>query len=209
MEKTVYPPVIIAIDIEARGMGMFQHGIMSIGVCVGSAIEDRVLEKRRFDMRPLDGQSLEPRCWEEFWCKNQKQYAALTANAKDAMEQIVAFRNFINYWDDSAPSTYLVCDNPAFDFAFINYYLDRAMLPALSYTMDAQYRPLHDSDSYGRGVLKKPASDQWISNTELLQVIGQGASPIDLNSHDHMPENDAEVIYHLHLRALIVNSSWP
>ena len=59
--------VIIAIDIEARGQGPVTHGIISIGVCVGNSSREEVIEKRRFDLLPLPGQSIEKRCFDE--CK--------------------------------------------------------------------------------------------------------------------------------------------
>lgn len=71
--------------------------------------------------------------------------------------------------------------------------------------MDAQYRPIYDSDSYGRGVLKLGADLQCMSNQELIRMVG-GSDHIALDAHDHMPENDAGVIYLLHLQALKFNS---
>lgn len=47
---------IFAIDIETRGQGPHSHGIISIGVCVGSAGREEVLEKVRFDLKPFPHQ---------------------------------------------------------------------------------------------------------------------------------------------------------
>lgn len=199
--------VILAIDIESRGQGPSSNGIMSIGVCVGSGNEERVFEKKRFDMLPLDGQVMEARCYDEFWSKNKPQFDALTKNAVDPMRQIQAFRELVNRWDSVCPNLYIVADNPAFDIGMINYYLDRAFLPTLTYkvTPDGklEYRNVHDADSYGRAILHQGIDDPWLSNASLLKVVGPLARGVDETLHNHMPENDAEFIYRLHLHAMM------
>lgn len=202
--------VIFAIDIESRGQGPASHGIMSIGVCIGSGLEERVFEKQRFDMLPMQGQMMEPRCYDEFWSKNKPQFDALTKNASDAMMQIRKFRELVNRWDSVCPSLYIVADNPAFDIGMINYYLDRASLPTLTYKITDQgkleYRNVHDADSYGRALLHQGINDQWMSNAALLKVVGPLAAGVDETLHNHMPENDAEFIYRLHLQAMMFAS---
>lgn len=170
------PPLIFAFDIEARGQGPARHGILSIGVCVGDA-EGKVLEKRRFDLRPLPGQGMERRCLEEFWSQHKELYETLTQDARDPLVQMNEFRALLDRWDAQA-DLYLVCDNPAFDGGMLNYYLDVAQLPTLHYRMRGgrlEYRNVHDADSYGRGRMHA--------------------------SFEHLPENDAELIYRLHVAA--------
>lgn len=194
--------VIFSFDVEARGQGPMRHGILSIGVCVGDAATERVLEKARFDFRPLSpNQSFEQRSLDEFWSKNESLRETLERNAKDAIQQTIAFRQLLDKWD-SAADVYLVCDNPAFDATFINYYLDMANLPKLLYKGYSQngkleYRSVHDADSYGRGYFKQGIDEVWFSNADAAKEWGASAE-----GHDHMPENDAEVIYRLHRAAL-------
>lgn len=193
MEKS---RVIFAIDIESRGRGCWQHGIISIGVCVGRADKEEVLAKTRFDMLPLSHQSMEPRCKREFWDKHPEQYKALTKNAKPAKEQIHAFRALLDKYDTDYDELYIVCDNPGFDFGMINFYLDLHDLLTLDYSIDGSYRCVHDADSYGRGLLQYKANQPWLDNTYLQAVTG--AIHINLKDHNHLPENGAEVIYKLH-----------
>lgn len=192
--------VIFSIDIECRGQGPWRHGIISIGVCVGSATKEEVIEKRRWDLAPFPGQTMEQRCMDEFWSKHLVHLQTLTAHA---MDPVVAMREFRAYLDSCYTrfsDVYLVCDNAGFDFGNINAYLDRAGEPTLFY----RYRPdrsleyvcLHDSDAYGRGLLRQQFNDPWMSNARVLKYLG--VAHVDLEAHDHMPENDAEVIYRVH-----------
>lgn len=197
--------VIIALDIEARGQGAIRHGILSIGVCVGDVEKEHVYEKTRFDMLPLPNQRMEDRCKETFWDKHPDILKALTKNALPAGVQMQAFRDALDRFDRAFSSkVYIVSDNPGFDFGMINTYLDQFDLPSLNYTYDGQYRNTHDADSYARGLMRYDASKQWMNNTDLAKYID--ATDIDLDAHDHMPENDAEVIYKLHRRALNANA---
>lgn len=196
-----YDSVVISIDIEARGQGPKKHGILSIGVCVGRGDSEDILQKVRFDLLPLLDQTVEHRCWESFWSKHKELYNTLTTKAEPAEFGIAAFRRLIDFYDSEAKNVYIVCDNPAFDFGMINYYLDYFNHPTLSYTRKGEYRNVHDADSYGRGMLKQGFSNQWMSNDELIKFIGARDS-LDTKSHNHMPENDAEFIYRLHYRAV-------
>lgn len=185
MENTV----IFAIDIEARGQGPLSHGIISIGVCVGSGTEEKVLEKHRFDLKPMPGQKFEQRCWNEFWVHHTDLLGEFRRNAKPTEEQIKAFRELLDRWGDA----YILCDNPGFDFGMINFYLDMHGHPTLNYTSDLKYRNTHDADSYGRGVFGQGVDSPWFSNNDACKGLD-----LDPSSHDHSPENDAEFIYRLH-----------
>jgi len=196
--------VIFSIDIEARGQGPASHGIISIGVCVGSTEEEKVLEKIRFDMLPIPGQKMEERCREEFWSKHPDHLKALTKNAKPPMEQTRAFRAFLDKWD-MMHDLYIVCDHPTFDFGMINYYLDKAGCFTLNYKKNLDgspfsYRPIHDSTAYARSLLRQSFNEPWLSNKRLIEAIG--ADWLNPDDHDHMPENDAEFNYRLHYQTV-------
>jgi len=196
------PSVVISLDIEARGQGPKRHGIMAIGVCVGSMAEEKVLEKVRYDIKPLPNQSLEKRCWDTFWCKHKDNFNLFTANAKEAKGQITAFRALLDKWHKQSDTVYIVSDNPGFDFGMINYYLDYFSLPTLNYAHNGNYTNTHDADSYGRGVMKQGFESQWFSNS---QACAHFKLDLDPEDHDHMPENDAEFIYRLHFQVVNKN----
>jgi len=188
--------IIFAIDIEARGQGPKSHGIISIGVCVGNGKKEEVLEKVRFDLEPLPFQGFEERCWERFWSSRSDLLETLTKDAQSAKPQILAFRMFLDKWHKKTEdSLYILSDNPGFDFGMINYYLDYFGCATLNYDHKGVYLNNHDADSYGRGVKKQKFDDQWFSNATACKDLGIDLDP---NTHDHMPENDAEFIYRLH-----------
>lgn len=189
---------VLAIDLEARGPGPLRHGIVSIGVCVGSSTEEKVLGKRRFDLLPLPGQFMDDRTKTEFWDKHPGLFDSLSKDAQDPLKQIEAFRE---YMDSFSGEPFILSDNPAFDFGMINVYLDMAKLPTLSFDATGRrYRNLHDIDSYGRGVLKRGFDEPWLSNIDLLRTLR--IKGLDIASHDHFPENDAEFLYRLHFKTL-------
>jgi len=198
------PSVVISLDIEARGQGPKRHGIMAIGVCVGSANEEKVLEKTRYDIKALPDQTMEKRCWDQFWSKHQDIFDTITADAQDAKTQIVAFRALLDKWHKNSDSVYIVSDNPGFDFGMINYYLDYFALPTLNYGHDGNYINTHDADSYGRGVMKQGFGSQWFSNSSACKHFNLQLNPDD---HNHMPENDAEFIYRLHFQVVEKNKN--
>lgn len=168
---------------------------MSIGVCVGSATEEKVLEKKRFDFVPISGQEFEKRCWDTFWSKHKDTLNVLTQNAKPAKDQTLAFRAFLDEWHAKSDGLYIVCDNPGFDFGMINYYLDMFGCQTLNYDHLGNYLNNHDADSYGRGMRHQGFNNQWFSNEQACKDFDFDLNP---NDHDHMPENDAEFIYKLH-----------
>jgi len=201
--------VVIALDIESRGMSPKKHGILSIGMCIGSAEEDLVLIKKRFDLEPLPGQQMEKRCQDEFWSKHQDIYAILTQDPKPVKEVMTAFRAIIDKWHAVAEDVYLVSDNPAFDFGLLNYYLDEFDLLPLSYKRNKEGKPeyvaLHDSDSYARGALGQGFNAQWVNDTEVIKEHLHAQDTLNKDSHNHLPEKDAEFIYRLHYQ--VVNKS--
>lgn len=200
--------IIFAVDIEARGLGPYSNGIISIGVCVGRSDKEVVIEKIRFDIAPLYHQTMDPICYSEFWSKNKTQYTALTKNALPAKSQIPLFRSLLDKYDVDH-NVYIVSDNPAFDFGMINYYLDIFELPTLSHKRvgdtKVEYRKVHDADSYGRGLLGYTVDQPWLGNRVIAKHIGTGH--INIDDHDHMPENDAEIIYKIHRVCLLIKNS--
>ena len=201
--------VIIAIDIESRGTSVKRNGIISIGVCVGDATTENVIEKIRFDVAPLEGQIMEKRCQDEFWSKHKDIYKTLTENPTPAKKAMSVFRGLIDHWHTNAESVYIVSDNPAFDFGMVNYYLDEFGLLPLSYKTNAdgiaEYVPLHDTDSYARGSLGQGFNNQWVNDTDVIRTHLGTQDTLNKDSHNHLPENDAEFIYRLHFQ--IVNKS--
>lgn len=156
---SILPKSMFVIDIEGRGKSASRNGIVSIGVCIGAAHsltgQPVVLEKRRFDLLPLPGQSMDPQCKAEFWDQQPNNLLeTLQQNAVDAEIGIFAFRDYLDKFDLANENVYVLSDNPAYDFAFIDWYLDHFKIPTLAYKWNGKsrtFRALHDADSYARG----------------------------------------------------------
>jgi len=192
--------IYFTIDIESRGDSAHANGILSIGVCIST--DTAVLEKHRFDLAPLPGQVFEQRCLDEFWHRNQEMralLAVLQARPMPPLEGIIAFRELL----DRYANPVILSDNVGFDAAFINYYLELAGLPSLRYDATrTHYRPLFDTDSYARGAIGMDyATSLWTSDTHVAKALGLAAdqAPNKDELHDHMPENDAEYIWRMHM----------
>lgn len=132
--------VLIASDVESRGPSAIDHGILSVGVCVGLADELRVLEKVRFDFKPMQRdeygwvQTYEEKCQKEFWSKHEDKKNIMEQSAKPWREEIKKFRTFIDKYDDGIKwEAILISDTTAFGPHFINTYLEKASLPPLQY----------------------------------------------------------------------------
>lgn len=201
-----------------------RHGIVSIGFCIGRLDRVEVLRKGRFDLSPLayveqdeivgpvalekpsvNFQEFEERCLKDFW-ENEERFPGIAEklkvmqkNAKDPIMEIIDFRNTIDDWDDrkNGWEAVLISDNVAFDARMINHYLSVAGLPSLNYDKTGtRYRPVVDTESFARGVERMDYSSLWVDDTALIQKYGLNASKAD---HTHMPEDDAEYIYRVHV----------
>lgn len=225
--------VAFVIDVECRGDDAMRNGIVSIGVCVGRLDRVEVLEKRRFDLKPmlyaeyttlgaiatmkqpgvslsagltaLDNikvqlQNFEERCQREFWSKNQDKLDVMQKNSIDPLVGIGQFRMLLEKWDDGEKwEAVVISDNVTYDCRMVNHYLSVAGLKSLSYDSKGGYRPNFDTDCFARGVEKMKYESLWVNDDDLIKKY---QLEVDKDSHDHFPENDAEVIYRLHVGLL-------
>lgn len=196
--------MMFVIDIEGRGKSASRNGIVSIGVCVGHASGfefPKVIEKRRFDLLPIPGQVMDPKCKAEFWDKQPNNLLErLQEKAVDPYQGILAFRAYLDKWDASTDNLYILSDNPAYDFGFINYYLDYFKLTPLTHNWKLEFRALHDADSYARGFCHQKTDKPWVSNKDVTSRYSLGVySDEETPSLEaHLPEDDAEGIYRFH-----------
>ncbi len=183
---------VIAIDIEARGPSPSRHGILAIGICIGTADGKTIVEKHRICVDVYANQGFDTKTWNEFWSKNEELCNELSAKPIAPDQAIRQFREIIDRCGDDA---YIVSDAPYFDFFFLNYYLDLELLPLLHFDSKGSFRPLHDSDSYSRGAMRAATSTQWAVNSEVLYKFELPQLP---ELRKHSPEDDAQEIYHVH-----------
>ena len=101
---------MFVVDIEGRGPSALHNGIVSIGVVV--AQDGKILTKRRFDLLPLQGQTMDLKCKIEFWDKNPELLATLQKAAVESCSGMKNFRQFLDDWEIKIPNLYLLCDCP-------------------------------------------------------------------------------------------------
>lgn len=189
-------PVIIALDIEARGPSAVRHGIVSIGYCIAKADGDNaILRKGRFDIAPYSWQQNDPECMVTFWNKQGDLMETLQRHAQTPSVAMPQFRRLL----DEYAAAYIVCDAPGFDFYMINAYLDREGLPLLQFDRDGKFRALHDADSYARGRLRYGFERSWVSNNEACSALGVTPPALPNSHRAHMPEDDAQAILLTHV----------
>ena len=186
---------VVCFDIEARGKSASRHGILAVGLVHRNAKGEEVLRKV-WNVAPLPGQQYEDRCLEDFWSKFPDTQRKLEQNPMDPQQFAREFRTLLNTFDES--NVFLLCDNPSFDAAFINYYLDYFGLDSVSHDSAGRYaRVVHDADSYTRGFLRSaPGTNGWVSNTQVAKELGFEILP----SVHHMPDEDAAAILDFHLK---------
>jgi hypothetical protein len=186
---------VVCFDIEARGKSASRHGILAVGLVHRNAKGEEVLRKV-WNVAPLPGQRYEDRCLEDFWSKFPDTQRKLEQNPMDPHQFAEEFRTLLNTFDES--NVFLLCDNPSFDAAFINYYLDYFGLDSMSHDSAGRYaRVVHDADSYTRGFLRSaPGTNNWVSNAQVAKELGFEILP----SVHHMPDEDAAAILDFHLK---------
>lgn len=170
---------ICAIDIETSGPSVLKNGILAIGICVGD-LQGNVIKKIRINFELDEKKEFDNICYDNFWSKPHKQ-KVLTVLKKNCLKEDIAIAKFVSIIDDldSKYSMVMISDNPAFDFYFINYYLELYLSrKPIHYALGRHYRNLIDTKSTLKALGKK------YQDFVFLGV-----------KHDHFPENDAEYIF--------------
>lgn len=205
---TEKPIAILTIHVERRGQNIITNGLISIGWVFGT-LDGQVLEKRRLDLQPLNSQTFEKRCFEEFWSKseNAAKLEIMQQGAIDPHIAISRFRQTIDKYEIDYDLR-IISHSKDHDVAFINFYLALGNLPTLNYKADGKtFRPTYDMCScYMCGALGLgySAKKEWASDLLVASMKGIDMSDLqDYASHAGcMPENRAEHIYKFHLEAV-------
>lgn len=165
--------MIVAFDIETRGKSPSQHGIVAVGLVLGTP-DGTVVDKITWKVKPLfEHQTYEQRCLDEFWNKQGDLRTVLERDAIDARAFAHEFRAKLDDLERNF-ALYLVSDNPTFDAGFINYYLDHFGLDSMQYGADGKsYRAVHDSDSYARGALHAPFTKPDVYDSDVARELSQ------------------------------------
>ena len=194
-------PILCAIDIETSGPNIIKNGILSIGICAGT-VTGNIIVRRRIDVKLHRSKSFDTNTWDNFWCKNKKILEIIQEHPLEESAAVIEFINVIDDLEDNY-KVIIISDNPVFDIGFLNYYLAFYInrLP-LQYDKEGVFRPIYDTDSYTRGVLRKNYNNIYTDDKEIIKKLNIELPQLD-SSKKHLPEYDAEYIYHLHRMILI------
>lgn len=189
--------LIFAFDVEARGRSVIRHGILAVGLIVMRSSDELVVLKKVWNVAPLPGQDFEEECVKGFWSKFPETQRELMRSPVSPQDFVQEFRGLLNQFEDQ--NLFLLCDNPSFDAAFINYYLDYFGLDSMSHDSRGGYaRVVHDADSYTRGWLRnKPGTNVWVSNDKIAKELGITGV---IESSKHMPDDDALAMVQFHVK---------
>lgn len=173
---------IFAVDIETSGPSVLRNGILAIGWCKGN-VEGTVFTKKRLHVKMDKDLVFDDVCL-EFW-NRPEQSAALKEIQTSPISPKEAMMEFASELDkcDTDYHTLLVSDNPSFDFMFLGHYFEKYLSrKPLAYRFGVEHRKLYDSNSFLHGVF---GSNYW----KYVQhnLVGTRSN--------HLPDNDAEVIY--------------
>jgi len=188
----------LSIDIESVG-DRFSDSVVAIGAVFGPADGSwprAQLLRFRGNLKPLPGDTQDPRCMTEFWAKFPDVYNEITAAAEDAsvvMDKFLLFcQQLVAQFEDSptgpAGKIKLVTDCPDFDLGRLHYLGEVATktwpTPLRNLgkpgARHGQVDPGERLDALG----KWDACEQWIKHN-VPGVV-----------HDHRPERDAEHSYY-------------
>lgn len=189
--------VLVGVDIEKTGDSL-RDLIISIGLVVGNE-EGDIYDKKRFnfevdwfDLEKKTYGDFEMRCVDEFWSKQpQSMIDECKVDAREQQEGWKIFRGYINGLEEKYnPKDYSVkflSDNPSFDIAGIDYWLEAYGYPILrrpvgDYPWPLNYRSVVASDD----MLYLMSDVQLQETMKHINLIVK---------HDHNPVNDAHVIY--------------
>jgi hypothetical protein len=206
----------LSIDIESVG-DRFDHSVIAIGACFGpvdGSWPRAKLVKFRANLKPLPGDTQDPRCMQEFWSTQAPDvYQEITAKAEDAAIAMNKFLLFCQqlvalYEDDpnsqgkieivtDCPDLY-PCPPPSF-LADLMSWLD-SDLGRLHYLGEVATKTWPTPI---RSLGKPNARHGQVDPGERLDALGQwGACEAWIKRnvpgvvHDHRPENDAEHSYY-------------
>lgn len=196
--------IVLAVDIERAGA---TNKYDTIGI--GASVINENLEE--LDSLFIGGYKpevtkFEPRCWEQFWSKNEKQLKILEYNGEKKYderqkEMIQQFQQFRREWEtyarEKSLNYYFVSNNKVFDGGFINMlifdYCPQDM-PIPYAASDAKYSTFFETHSVMKGLLMAVDPEYKLEWGFFSRICELYDFPKAKKQHDHHPANDAYTI---------------
>ena len=163
---------VIAIDIETIGdfievpqgsTSLKPSSMISIGMVVVDVKTGKVLEKNRICLKVEEGHDFEPRCYEDFWNKedpvgsgkrpnmeNIKKFQAEEVPTKEGMQ---AFVDWLDKQEETYAGASVWGDCLSFDNGWLTVYMQRYLgRRSMLYRIGRKWRPSGCTGSYARGL---------------------------------------------------------
>ena len=202
---------VIAIDIETIGdfievpqgsTSLKPSSMISIGMVVVDVKTGKVLEKNRICLKVEEGHDFEPRCYEDFWNKedpvgsgkrpnmeNIKKFQAEEVPTKEGMQ---AFVDWLDKQEETYAGASVWGDCLSFDHGWLTVYMQRYLgRRSMLYRIGRKWRPSRCTGSYARGLTRwhgEPSKEMWKRLADMIPDLPEESI------HDHMPDNDAQYI---------------
>lgn len=183
---------VLAVDIEASGSSKSRNGIVSIGASLQNS-NSTELASFQINLALADDKAYDEKCLTEFWHKYPAMYNFVQENAIAPAQAINKFTNFINQIEQTYNQhgqLQVVSDNPRFDIAWLNDYIDQyTACYTLDYNMFGEFRFIWDVNSMMKVLLaitKQNNTANW-GFADRLNFRSKWIA-------DHNPLNDARVI---------------
>ncbi len=179
---------LLAIDIETSGSSFKQNGVVSLGASLQDQNSNE-LDSFQMNLNLPEGHVYEMRCVKEFWSENKKAYDFVQQNTVAPKEAMDKFCAFLTKAETRFPELIVISDNPSFDMAWLNLYLDEYTdRSPLNYTENMTYRIIWDTYSMLKVLLCERGDFE--SSWELPEKLGFKSQW----TPDHNPLNDARTI---------------
>lgn len=192
---------LFAIDIEQSGPVISIDKIISIGICCIKLFDGSLIYKGKINLEYGNIENFDKTTYDEFW---SSRLLLLNELSQNQVSPIIGIQQFYDVYCllDSQYDLRVISDNVASDIAFINYYLGFYLQkPGMLYTRKNKYRPVFDTDSFHRGIIRQNYNDVWTYDSNVITECNLLAG--DLPTRDHRPENDAHYIAELHRRIIL------
>ena len=192
-----HPKFILALDVEASGMGLRSNFLVQMGLALISVELGEVVRRFSSYVRQPAGTTWEPRCVDEFWAKHPEAWERAKLALLTAPEESVVRERLLEWLAGMPAGTRLVTDTPGYDVAWLDYLLyDRSHMYLFTGKESGkpEYNDVLDASSWCIGLAWKSDPDlSWKKCA--LRVAGDHdmtALPVFPGvEHDHDAANDA------------------
>jgi DNA polymerase III epsilon subunit-like protein len=201
--------IYLCLDVETGGQMLGIHPLLQIGMVAMNDQEQIIIKKDYYfqppNYNPDDGKegftkSFDVDCLNNFWLKQNK--TLLDTIYKEAKPIKDSINQFIHDFEklDSVYTLVIVCDNPALDYSFINYYMSiYGNHQPLHIDQHNDFRPIYDTRSYAMGAIRKEFDNYNISAKQTAYLL---EFDLPSNKNKHNASSDAEYTLKMFIRTM-------